>query len=207
MGRMARHDMSGPADTSMMGIVHSALRRDLERARLVLAAGDATDERRTAMAAHLLWMMAFLHDHHEAEDTGLYPGLEAAARLWLQDPSAQPKVQAALDALDLVLTPHLRHEETEMMPKVSAAITHGEWHEWDQRQNVGNKKPKDLAYTGHWLIDNATPADRDITVHEVPAVPRFVLLTFMGGPYQRARAAMWGGQPAADVAPIKLQAT
>jgi hypothetical protein len=32
-----RHDPNGPADTSMMGIVHSALRRDLLRSRDALS--------------------------------------------------------------------------------------------------------------------------------------------------------------------------
>ena len=34
-------DAHGPADTTMMRIVHAALRRDLERARVALDAGAA----------------------------------------------------------------------------------------------------------------------------------------------------------------------
>jgi hypothetical protein len=63
-----------PADTRMMGIVHSALRRDLVRVGLVLGTSQAAEPaRRTALAEHLLWMMQFLHDHHAGEDDGLYP--------------------------------------------------------------------------------------------------------------------------------------
>jgi len=36
-------------------------------------------------------------------------------------------------------------------------------------------------------------------ITEVPAVPRFVLLHFMGGPYKRKATAMWAGTAAADV--------
>jgi hypothetical protein len=63
-----------PADTRMMGIVHSALRRDLVRLRLVLGTPAAREpRRRTALAEHVIWMMDFLHHHHSGEDAGLYP--------------------------------------------------------------------------------------------------------------------------------------
>lgn len=63
-----------PADTTMMRIVHRALRRDLARAEAVLAgASRATTEQRRAVAAHLSWMMRFLHEHHGFEDEALYP--------------------------------------------------------------------------------------------------------------------------------------
>ena len=63
-----------PADTQMMPIVHSALRRDLVRLRIVLGTPEAAEpRRRTALAEHVLWLMHFLHDHHSGEDDGLYP--------------------------------------------------------------------------------------------------------------------------------------
>ena len=63
-----------PADTTMMRIVHDALRRDLARAHATLAAPDrASSAQRRAIGAHLSWMMRFLHAHHSSEDDGLYP--------------------------------------------------------------------------------------------------------------------------------------
>ena len=63
-----------PADTTMMRIVHDALRRDLARASATLARPErASREQRRAIGAHLLWMMRFLHAHHASEDDGLYP--------------------------------------------------------------------------------------------------------------------------------------
>jgi len=140
----------------MMGIVHSALRRDLERARIVLS-GEVDDARGHELAGHLVWMMAFLHEHHEGEDVGLYPmvrarapelaaildemhaehaaiadamtGLSGAAQRWQHDPSAQTAVSDGLAALSAVLNPHLEHEEREMMPLLSQAITQREWHD------------------------------------------------------------------------------
>ncbi len=91
-----------PADTTMTRIVHNALRRDLMRARTVLAAADsvlaaadsglaaadsglaaadsgleepggASVEQRRAIGAHLIWLMHFLHAHHASEDEGYFP--------------------------------------------------------------------------------------------------------------------------------------
>ena len=65
-----RTNDDGPADTRMMGIVHDALRRDLARVRAALAC-PVPPARRRALAAHVGWMMDFLHEHHEGEDAGL----------------------------------------------------------------------------------------------------------------------------------------
>ena len=63
-----------PADTTMMGVVHDALRRDLARLQTALSGSiPAGDARRRALADHIDWMMGFLHDHHQGEDTGLWP--------------------------------------------------------------------------------------------------------------------------------------
>ena len=71
--RSMRADQAEPADTTMMRIVHDALRRDLERARSVIdrSPGPA-DRQRVAIAEQLDWMMAFLEAHHRSEDLGLY---------------------------------------------------------------------------------------------------------------------------------------
>lgn len=66
-------DPDGPADTRIMGIVHSALRRDLLRIEVATATKTWQETHRMALADHVLWMMDFLHHHHESEDKGLYP--------------------------------------------------------------------------------------------------------------------------------------
>ncbi|QIG45386.1 hemerythrin domain-containing protein [Nocardioides anomalus] len=225
-------DPAGPADTRMMGIVHGALRRDLERARLVLEAGDVPDTRRAALAEHLVWAMDFLHHHHQGEDTGLYPMIRrkdpslapvldamdeehhaitpamdevtAAARAWADDPGRQERVAAAVAALRTVLDPHLRHEEVEMMPLVERTLTHHEHEDWEQTYNVKPKKTTQLAFEGHWIVDNANPEDRSTVLHLVPPVPRFLLVNLMGRPYAQRREALWAGTPAADVPLLTL---
>ncbi len=64
-----------PADTTMMGVVHDALRRDLRRLDHALAdAGSPLPRaRREALGVHVEWMMDFLHHHHHGEDEGLWP--------------------------------------------------------------------------------------------------------------------------------------
>ncbi len=76
-------DGGAPADTRTMGIVHSALRRDLERTRVALTTAAYPDgERRRAIGEHLLAMMHFLHVHHHGEDEGLRP-------MWGKGPAAR----------------------------------------------------------------------------------------------------------------------
>lgn len=225
-------DLDAPADISMMGIVHGALRRDLQRTRMVLEGEDVPDARRSALGQHAVWMMEFLKEHHSGEDLGLYPmvrakdpslaplldamdaeheavhpaieAVEVAGRRYANDPGAKAGLVAALDQLDAVLSPHLKHEEEELMPLVSKTVTVRDWQKYDQDFNVGPKKTTELAMQGHWLIDNANAQDRNTVVHVVPAVPRFFLINFMGGAYRRRRAALWDGTPAADVPLLTL---
>ena len=69
-----RADGGAPADTRTMGIVHSALRRDLERTRVALTTAPYPDAaRRRAIGDHLLAMLHFLHVHHQGEGAGLWP--------------------------------------------------------------------------------------------------------------------------------------
>ena len=177
---------------------------------------------REAIARHLRWMMRFLHAHHAAEDQGLYPMVRqrdpAAARLLddmhadhaaitpaiaavertaddyrrADDGTQRRRLLSAVEQLDDVLLPHLRREEDEAMPVVAAAITDRELRRWDEEANIKPKSLRQLGREGHWIIDGLAPADRDIVLHLVPPVPRFVLLHGFARSYRRQRAACWG---------------
>jgi hemerythrin-like domain-containing protein len=206
----------------MMGIVHDALRRDLARARAALA-GVVPETRRRPLAAHVAWMMDFLHTHHEGEDAGLYPmvrvanpaagvlldamgddhagidpaveGLRAAAARWAASgtDADQTALLDALVSLEAVLLPHLDREETEAMPVVSATITHRQWHAWDQEHNIKPKSLPQLAEEGLWLMDGLDPVRRAVVEAEVPWVPRMIVLYGFGPGYRRRAAARWAG--------------
>jgi iron-sulfur cluster repair protein YtfE (RIC family) len=223
-------DPHAPADTRIMGIVHDALRRDLTRTTVALGAAEPPPEaQRVAIADHLGWMTEFLHMHHSAEDRlwplirGLNPdagtlldqmaadhsristeidGLAAASKNYRADgsPDALRSLASAVDALEVVLLPHLRREEDEMMPIVVRTLTRAQWEEWDQAHNIAPKSKHELALEGHWLIDSVDQQRYDVVVHQVPAVLRFVLLHGYARSYRRACAARWG--PNVEVAPL-----
>ena len=217
-----------PADTRSMGIVHSALRRDLRRTRMVLDDPPPPDDsRRRAIAAHVLWMCRFLHRHHAGEDAGLWPlirerdrsagalldrmeayhariapalaAVEEAAQAYGDDPSARERLLTTLSGLDDVLLPHLRREELEMMPVVAATITTAEYRAIEHEYFVAPKRFAELGMEGHWVIDGATPTDRDAILSVVPAVPRFLILHGFARRYRRQAALRWGDGPASTV--------
>ena len=231
---MTTVDPHGPCDTRMMGVVHSALRRDLVRSRMILEDNaPLTDRRRVALAEHILWLMDFLHHHHSNEDAGLYPmtvrndpstaelvaamgadheridpamaALSTAAERYRDDAGAAAALVDALVGLDDVLIPHLSREETVMMPAVSACVSQAELKQWDDEMNVGSKPMRQLAMEGHWLLDNLDDAGRDAVVALVPTVPRFVLLHLLGGPYRKRRALLWQDDAAAKVPSLSLE--
>ena len=217
-----------PADTRIMRIVHSALRRDLARAQQVLrAAPPPAQTQRVALADHLAWMMHFLHIHHSGEDRGLWPlvrelnpaagplldamdadhtriapeieRVTAAASEYRADPAAREDLSGSLDALAQVLLPHLRREEDDMMPVVARTLTQRQWDDVEQREFVAPKTKQQLGIEAHWIIDGVDREDYDVTVHKVGPVTRFMLLHAFKRPYRRACAARWGAD--LDVSP------
>jgi hemerythrin-like domain-containing protein len=211
-----------PADTRMMRIVHDALRRDLARALEALTRERSIPvSQRQAIARHLVWMMAFLRAHHRSEDDGLYAlvrqrdsssdelldtmehdhqaiatviaDVDAAARAVIDgDAPTADALVGSVAALEHHLLPHLRREEDEAMPVVSACITDTEWRALDLEHNVKPKSTAQLGFEGHWLIDGADTSDRQTVLHLVPPIQRFVLLHGFARSYARRSAACWG---------------
>ncbi|WP_405148292.1 hemerythrin domain-containing protein [Sphaerisporangium sp. NBC_01403] len=223
-----------PADTRIMGIIHGALRRDLERTTRALSSTPPPLERqRVAIAAHVEWLMKFLHGHHIGEDQGLWPivrarnpaagdlldqmdadhariapeidRVEKAAAAYAADGSstAREGLVGVIESLRSVLDPHLRREEEEMMPIVSRSITRAHWDAYTNTHHVATRSKRELGREGHWLIDSLDPEGYDVVVRVVPAVPRFILLHAFAKPYRRECALRWG--PHIQVTPLSRQ--
>jgi hemerythrin-like domain-containing protein len=220
-------ERDAPADTRMMNIVHEALRRDLGRAHAALTRDPPPpDEQQRAIAEHLVWMMQFLHAHHRSEDEGLFPllrrrdpaaadlldamhrdheeiapridDLAAAAGAFGRGAGDVEVLAAAAGRLADVLLPHLQREEDELMPRVASAITNAEWRALEEEYNVEPKSFRELGREGHWLIDDASPEDRQTVISLVPPVPRFILLHGFARSYRRRAAACWVGPARPD---------
>jgi uncharacterized protein YndB with AHSA1/START domain len=183
---------------------------------------------RRAIGEHMGWMMQFLHAHHEGEDAGLWPLVRArnpragplleameadharvapvvdasvAAARTYADESSDDAREALVDALVRlieVLLPHLEREEQEMMPLVSVSISDAEWRDVDQRYFVKPKSMTQLGLEGHWLLDGLDAERREVVVHEVPPIPRFVLLHGFARRYRRRAGACWGPDESSD---------
>jgi hypothetical protein len=177
---------------------------------------------RVAVGEHLAWMMGFLRAHHAGEDAGLWPlvrGRDASLAPLLEameadhvriapaleltaaaadaygasaDDGSRVALSDALQSLGEVLLPHLRREEDEVMPAVSVTITADEWRAVDQEQFVKPKSMAQLAFEGHWLLDGLDAERREVVVHEVAAIPRFVLVHGFARRYRRRATAIWG---------------
>jgi len=219
-------------DTRMNGVIHAALRRDLERIAIVVEGPDLTRERLRAVGAHVLWLMELLHSHHTTEDERLFPMVregnpdagplldtmvaehdaiaagvtaleEAGRRAEAGDEGAGEALGEAVAGLRRILDPHLEHEERSLSPIVPDSVTEEQWAAFE-KGNVEGRKPPELAFQGHWMLDNLDPGGVAVVKKQVPAVPRFVMLTFLGGPYRKRRDACWGGTPATEVRAVRL---
>ncbi len=219
---------SDPADTRMMGIVHAALRRDLERVReAVTTEPFPLAAQRRALGEHVVWLMDFLHTHHESEDRGLWPlvrlknpaagalldsleadheridplasALREAGRRYGKgvEDEGRSTLAKAIDALALELYPHLDREVGEAMPVVSASITRAEWHEVEETYTIKPKSLSQLAMEAQWVIDGIDAEDYAVVHDTVPRLMRWVVLRGFAGRYRRAARLRWEADPAA----------
>lgn len=211
-----------PADTTIMGIVHDALRRDLRRLdRILTESGSLPPARRAALGVHVEWMMDFLHHHHHGEDAGLWPLLRgrsadagalldameaeherivpamaavtrAAGQFRVGGTDERRDLLASLRELSDALLPHLRHEEDAAMPLASATLTEAEWRAWDQKYNLKGKSLGQLAREGHWLMDGLDADRYDVLVHLVPPPARLLIVKGFARRYRTASQLLWG---------------
>ena len=138
-----------------------------------------------------------LLDAMEADHVRVDPlaeACEAAANNYGSGTSDATRVELleALRGLCDVLLPHLEREEDETMPLVSVSVTAAEWRAVDQQYYIKPKSLSELGFEGHWLLDGLDPERSQIVVHQVPLIPRFVLVHGFARRYRRRATACWG---------------
>jgi hemerythrin-like domain-containing protein len=164
--------LEAPADTRMMGIVHAALKRDLLRAREVLAGEPPPSGRqRIALGEHVTWLMQFLHGHHSSEDEGLWPlvrrrnpaaaelldsleadhariapaadALAAAAQAYTSGTADEPRA-ALVEAIDRLTAVLFPHLDREVADAMPVVAASITAREWDEIEQRFNIKPKSV---------------------------------------------------------------
>ncbi|GAA1563056.1 hemerythrin domain-containing protein [Brevibacterium picturae] len=181
-------DNLGEADTLTMTLFHSALRRDLERARIVLSTPSIPSRKRRRLGRHLQWVTHVLRWHHEGEDHYLWPllierapedravfdaleaehesidepllRLEAAARGLVAGRVEPAGAVEALEALEVPLLSHLAHEEGEGMRIVSRVLSHREWEFFEQRAWIDGFTLFETIRFFSWLCDGVRWTNR-----------------------------------------------
>ena len=207
------------ATMTMNVVIHSAVRRDLDRLATALEnARDGDVERAGDLQRAYAHLHGQLKHHHEQEDQFVFPAL---SRLGI-DPTLLEEMDsehgAMSDALDetaatmqryavtgsaadassaraelertrAVVERHLAHEENELEPLMQP---HLESEEWKQAQKALRKaSPTTTGRFFAWLTDGMDPESRSYLKSTIPAPVVFVLSKVLGRQYHRAVAPVW----------------
>jgi hemerythrin-like domain-containing protein len=197
-------------DTTMMYAVHDAFQRDLDRITSLAERGVTPGS-----AVHVGWdrFKAYLHVHHTAEDTHLWPVLRAkvAGRpadlaLLEEMENEHTGLTALLDAVDAALTSsapphrlavhaqrlshaltaHCDHEEDMALPLVTELLTEREWAAFgaEQRRQLGRSG---AASFFPWLLDGAPDHTQRKLLAILPPPVRFIYRAWWRPRYFRDR--------------------
>ena len=214
---------SEPIDVRDMAIVHRLFRQAYEEsAQLVRAAPTPSPGRVTFLADHIDLTLEALHNHHEDEDTLLYPKLiervpeqaqmteqvehehqlitvalnaaSAACTAWRERPSAQTgeALAAALDHLNTVVQPHLDDEEQKVVPLAAVTLTQ---REWDAMGKAGVSKipRKKRGIAAGMMLDALDEEERAYMLKTIPAPMRMLMPLLVERPWRKYAATLRGG--------------
>lgn len=195
-------------DVSFMYAVHDAFQRDLDR---LVAMAEAGDTGGPAVRAGWNRFKTFLHVHHTAEDTHLWPIMRARVTgttvLDLME-SEHSALDDLLDAVDSAisssaapsvlgsrakslaqgLTAHCDNEEELALPLVQKLLTQKEWTAFgnEQRHKLGEGGVGGASAFFPWLLDGAEDEMRRKVLGIVPPPVRLLYRAVWRPRYERA---------------------
>ena len=214
---------SQPINVRDMAIVHRLFRQVYEEsARLVRAAPTPSAGRVMFLTDHIDLALAGLHNHHEDEDTLLYPKLierapeqaqmteqvehehqlittalnatSAACGSWRERPSGETgeALAAALDHLNAVVQPHLDDEEQKVVPLAAVTLTQ---QEWDAMGKAGMSKipRKKRGIAAGMMLDALDEEERAYMLKTVPAPMRMLMPFMVERPWRKYAATLRTG--------------
>ncbi len=212
----------GVLDPWGMAWVHQVYRREFGLAPSLVRGASVGDRDRSArLAEHITDMALSLQEHHQNEDSILWPPLfertaadssvvqrmeqehEELHKLlvrtfeladsWRDDPSAENRDALAghLDRLSAASNDHMADEEKNLMPLVRQHITQEEWQEFETRGAESIAPEKALMFLGMGLED-ATPHEREKLLGVMP--PEVIQMWEQTGArqYERLRSELLG---------------
>jgi hypothetical protein len=158
--------------TTAQGLVQHAVRRDLQRARILLSTQlTIAKPRREALAHHLVWLLDMMSTQ-DAEMTAAMARLDRAARAFFASPDRVPR----RDLLVAVST----------LGELQAAR-----HDWIP---VGD--PNHLSRQVHWLVDGLEARAGDHVTRLLTQRSHLPKVRLRAEVYRYRKDLLWGGTPA-----------
>jgi hypothetical protein len=181
-------------DMTMMYAMHDALRRELTHIARIAARED--DDPRQVLQSAVGWEMfkKYLHVHHTAEDTTVWPVMQAALAGRPDDLALLDAMEAEHAAIDPLLSAidaaladresgphrlgslvdelltgiggHLRHEETDALALIDATMTQQQWQLFGAQHSkqIGDDARRYLP----WILDSASPERAALILGRMP---------------------------------------
>ncbi len=207
------------ATMTMNRVIHSAVRRDLDRLATALrSAADGDTSRARALQAAYVQVHAQLRHHHEQEDTLVFPALGRLGVDTVLIGEMADEHQAMSDALGrtagamnayavtgaasdaaaarasvedtrVVVDRHLRHEEAELEPLMSPHLGSAEWKAVEKQ--LRKVPPTTAGVFFAWLTDGMGPEEERYLKDTVPGPVVAVLTKVFGRRYHREIAPIW----------------